>query len=224
VFIYTVQKPTEDSDVHERPQEIAMTLTTGQIHVGERLRQLRTQRGLSVRTLAAKAGFSPSFISQVEHDQVSPSIASLQRIAAVLGVTLGGFFTESTFSPVTVVRAADRQELVSSWSQAIIEALGPAGGMRVLEPIMISLAPGGRSGTRLHAVLGEQFALVCDGEVMLTLSDTTYALRPGDAVSIAAETPHQWKNPAAESARVLIVSARVGLSDDRAAPQEPSGP
>jgi transcriptional regulator with XRE-family HTH domain len=124
---------------------------TSQTHVGERLRQLRIGRGLSVRTLAAKAGFSPSFISQVEHDQVSPSIASLERMAAVLGVTLGGFFTEPPPSPVLVVRVAERQELTSAWSRATIEALGPAGGTRTLDPIMITLAPGGRSGTRQHA-------------------------------------------------------------------------
>ncbi|MGH8071244.1 MAG: helix-turn-helix domain-containing protein [Candidatus Entotheonellia bacterium] len=189
-----------------------MALTTNQIHVGDRLRQLRAGRGLSVRSLATRAGFSPSFISQVEHGQVSPSIASLERIAAVLGVTLGGFFTEPSPSPVAVVRAPDRQELTSAWSRAKIEALGPAGGMRTLEPIMITLAAGGRTGTRLHAALAEQFALVCDGEVTLTLPESTYTLRQGDAVSLAAETPHQWENTGSSPARLLIVSTHAGSS------------
>jgi transcriptional regulator with XRE-family HTH domain len=189
-----------------------MTLTTNQIQIGDHLRQLRTGRGLSVRTLAAEAGFSPSFISQVEHGQVSPSIASLERIAAVLGVTLAGFFTEPAPSPAVVVRSTDRQELTSAWSRATIEALGPAGTTRTLEPLMITLAPGGRSGTRLHAALGEQFALVYGGEVTLSLPEATYALTPGDAVSIAAETPHQWKNTGFEPARVLLVTARAGSS------------
>ena len=187
-----------------------MTQMTSQTHVGERLRQLRTGRGLSVRTLAAKAGFSPSFISQVEHDQVSPSIASLERMAAVLGVTLGGFFTEPPPSPAVVVRATERQELTSAWSRATIEALGPAGGTRTLDPIMITLAPGGRSGMRQHAALGEQFVLVCDGVVTLILPEGIYALTQGDAVSIAADIPHQWQNTGSKPARVLIVSARVG--------------
>lgn len=187
-----------------------MTPTTNPTQVAERLRQLRTGRGLSVRTLAAKAGFSPSFISQVEHGQVSPSIASLERIAAVLGVTLAGFFTEPAPSPAVVVRATERQELTSAWSRATLEALGPAGGTQALNPIMITLAPGGRSGTRLHAARGEQFAFVYDGAVTLTLPEGTYTLTQGDAVSIAAEVPHQWQNPGADPARVLIVSARVG--------------
>jgi transcriptional regulator with XRE-family HTH domain len=186
-----------------------MTPTTTQIHVGERLQYLRKGCGLSVRTLATTAGFSPGFISQVEHGQVSPSIASLERIAAVLGVTLGDFFAESVPSPTSVVRAADRQKLTSAWSRATIEALGPAGGIQVLEPLMITLAPGGRSGTRLHAARLEQFALVCEGEVMLTLPAGPYALIHGDAVGIPAETPHQWHNRSAAPARVFMVSARL---------------
>jgi quercetin dioxygenase-like cupin family protein len=53
--------------------------------------------------------------------------------------------------------------------------------------------------------------LVCDGVVTLTLPECTYALTQGDAVSIAAEIPHQWQNTGAEPTRVLIVSARVGV-------------
>ena len=64
------------------------------VDVGGRIRQLRLGLGMSVRSLAAKTGFSPSLISQVEHGQVTPSIGSLERIALALGVSLGKFFTE----------------------------------------------------------------------------------------------------------------------------------
>ena len=105
-----------------------------------------------------------------------------------------------------MVRATERQEITSSWSRGTIEALGPVGGRRMLEPILITLLPAGRSGNRLHAALGEQFAFVCDGEVTLTLPESTYALQSGDAVSIVTATPHQWENTASSPARVLIVS------------------
>ena len=65
------------------------------VNVGERIRQLRLGRGLSVRTLAAETGFSPSLISQVEHSHVMPSIGSLERIAMALGVSLSTFFAEA---------------------------------------------------------------------------------------------------------------------------------
>jgi len=55
------------------------------VNVGERIRQLRLGLGMSVRTLAAKTGFSPSLISQAENGQVTPSIGSLERIPWPLG-------------------------------------------------------------------------------------------------------------------------------------------
>ena len=60
--------------------------------VGDHLRDVRTRQGFSVRALAARAGCSPSFISQVEHGQASPSISSLERLVQALGMTLGDFF------------------------------------------------------------------------------------------------------------------------------------
>jgi transcriptional regulator with XRE-family HTH domain len=179
-----------------------------QVHVGERIRQLRMGLGISVRTLAAKAGFSPSLISQVEHGQVSPSIASLERIATALGISLGRFFTEFDSSPAAVVRGTVRQQLTSSWSQATIEALGPMGGAGRLEPVMITMAPGGRSGKHPTAHPGEEFAIVFEGEVTLTLRDEVHVLQKGDAVTFASETPHLWENTSAALSRVIIVAAR----------------
>src|SRR5262245_18622069 len=114
--------------------------------VGARIRQLRRGRGLSARALAAATGFSPSLISQLEHGHVMPSIGSLERIAMVLGVSLSTFFVESEADPDGPVRANARQKLTSTWSPVSIEALRPVKGCGVLEPVMIVMAPGGRSG------------------------------------------------------------------------------
>ncbi len=61
--------------------------------IGRYVRQLRARAGLSTRALGSRTGFSASFISQLEHGLVSPSIGSMQKIATALGVTLGEFFT-----------------------------------------------------------------------------------------------------------------------------------
>lgn len=83
---------------------------------------------------------------------------------------------------------------------------------------MVTLAAGGRTGTRLHAALAQQFALVCDGKVTLTLPDSAYTLRQSDAVSLAAETPHQWENTGSSPARVLIVYTHAGASGGKTSP------
>ncbi|MEX2224800.1 MAG: helix-turn-helix transcriptional regulator, partial [Candidatus Rokuibacteriota bacterium] len=86
----------------------ATAATGAEQNLGEIVRRLRTAHGLSVRTLASRAGFSPSFISQVEHNQASPSIASLQRLADALGVSLGDFFRDPAGAARPVTRAARR--------------------------------------------------------------------------------------------------------------------
>jgi transcriptional regulator with XRE-family HTH domain len=87
------------------------------MNVGECIRQLRLSIGMLARALAAKTGFSPSLISQVEHGQVMPSIGSLEHIAMALGGTLGKFFVEPVAKAAGVVRASARQKLTSTWSR-----------------------------------------------------------------------------------------------------------
>jgi transcriptional regulator with XRE-family HTH domain len=175
--------------------------------VGDHLRDVRTQQGFSVRALAARAGCSPSFISQVEHGQASPSISSLERLVQALGMTLGDFFRVS--APPVVMRSHERVALTDLLSGARIEALTPAGAGYALEPLLITLEPGGQSGSQPYARRGDEFAFVCEGDVQLTLDETTHRLTRGDAATYSGETPRRWENVGRGPARIVVVSART---------------
>lgn len=176
--------------------------------VGAWVRRLRTDQGMSLRTLAARTDFSPSFISQVENGTVSPSIASMEKIAAALGVSMGEFFAAASEGEAgLVVRVAERLRMSSGWSQALIEALSPMLGRR-FEPILITLEPRGRSAKHPSTHASEQFAYVLDGEATLTLGPEEYVLRSGDAVTIRAQELRRWENRSSAPVRILIVSAR----------------
>jgi transcriptional regulator with XRE-family HTH domain len=177
--------------------------------LGEMLRQLRTERSFSVRTLATRAGFSPSFVSQVELNQASPSIASLERLAAALGLTLGDFFREPVGNGPTITRSGKRRPLTSWWSRARIEPLTPTGAGRPFEAMLITIAAGGSSGKRPHAHPGHQFAIVVDGQLRLTLGDGVQLLARGDGVTFDADTPHRWENAGRKPAQLVLVSARL---------------
>ena len=165
---------------------------------------------MSVRTLAKEAGFSPSFMSQVENGQVSPSIGSLEKIATTLRVTLGDFFTEAAGGEGgLVVRVADRQALGSGWSDAEIEALSAPGLRGRLEALLITLRPGGRSGKHPYAHPREEFAFVLQGEVMLTLGPEEHRLGRGDAATILAGELRLWRNAARAPVRILIVASQA---------------
>jgi transcriptional regulator with XRE-family HTH domain len=179
--------------------------------VGKHVRRLRTENGISLRGLASQTGFSPSFMSQVENGQVSPSISSMERIAEALGVTLGEFFAAAAEGEGgLIVRAVDRQGLTSAWSSAEIEALSmPRPAVR-LEPVLITLHPGGRSAKHPYAHSREEFAFVLEGRVTLTLGPDRHRLKKGDAATILPQELRLWVNEFARPARILIVSGRFG--------------
>lgn len=178
------------------------------LNVGQSLKRLREAAGLSVRTLAREAGFSASFVSQVENGQASPSIASLERLARALKVSLGQFFDAAGPAVPVVVRAADRHKMTSLWSRTRIEPLVPAVAERQLEAVMITMEPGGRSSKEPYSHAGEEMAIVFENEVTLVLGDETYELGRGDAVSFRSETPHLWENRGSSPAQFIIVSTR----------------
>jgi transcriptional regulator with XRE-family HTH domain len=175
--------------------------------VGDLVRRLREQRGLSLRALAGATDFSPSFLSQLENGQVSPSIGSMERIANTLGVTLGEFFNSLGSNEGGVVsRAADRVLLESKWSRATLEALTPMRGNRPIEPFLITIEPGGRTGKHPTGQSRGEFAFVLEGEVDLTLGPDTYRLAEGDAATVLRGELRRWTNKGGARTRILVIA------------------
>jgi quercetin dioxygenase-like cupin family protein len=187
------------------------SLVKPEVHVGDIVRHLRRTHHLSVRTLANKCGFSPSFISQVELRQASPSIASTERIASALGVTLGEFFRAVDPPLPAIIRSNARSVVQSEWSRAKIEALGPFNQDSQLEPMVVTIQPGGKSGHKPYVRRAEQLAVVLRGTVELTLEEEMHDLKQGDAAGIPANSRHCWRNKSKRPAQILIVTAHRAL-------------
>jgi len=164
---------------------------------------------MSVRTLATRTDFSPSFISQVENGQASPSIASLERLAHALSVSLVEFFAATEEIPTIVTRAGLAPELRSTWSRAQIQALGPSRPRSRLEALLITLEPGGLSGKHPSAAASDTFAFIVEGEVTITVGESQHTLRRGDAITLTVDMPHRWENTGLVPAQILVVSARL---------------
>jgi len=180
--------------------------------IGRKVRELRTDRGLSVRTLAARAGFSPSFISQMESDAVSPSIASLERVAEELGVSLGQFFSSIEAAPREVVRKAERPEHESGWSRSTVALLADGAPGRKLSAVEIVVEPGGTSGKRAAFGAQEAVVLVLSGEFTVRLRGQEAELGEGDSVYVSEGTEFSWENTGSERATLVLV-ATPGRSD-----------
>jgi quercetin dioxygenase-like cupin family protein len=193
-------KPQFANKMREKPGALEQ-------YVGDVIRRLRHRKRLSVRTLASKCGFSPSFISQVELNRVSPSLASLERIASGIGVSLGQFFQVATSLTPAVIRATARPVLQSQWSRSQIESLGSG---NAVEALLVTMRPRGSSGSRLHTHEREMFVMVIEGAVTLEMEDGTQVLRKGDVVIIPPGIPHRWTNN--DDKKVGLVKVSAGLT------------
>lgn len=176
--------------------------------LGAKLRALRMKRGISVRTFAAQVGFSPSFISQLEADAVSPSIASLEKIAGALGVTLGQLFSslERNSKARMIVRRDARAIYTSSWSNSTVAVLADPTPERTMSAMELVIAPGGMSSKRPEARPYDTLALLHQGSLVLILESGEEHLDPGDTVYLPAGTPCSWQNRSDGPAVLHLVS------------------
>jgi len=178
--------------------------------LGARLRVLRSERGLSLRTLAARTGFSPSFISQVESDTTSLSIGSLEAVLAELGLTLGQFFTDLEAAPRTVIRRAERARYESDWSQGVVEVLTDGGPGRKLSAVAVTVAPGGASGTRAEQ-RHDTLVVMLAGALTLHMADVEVALNEGDTAYLPEGATTGWENRGQAPASALVIQSAPGL-------------
>lgn len=185
---------------------------TGAGRIGARVRELRRERGLSVRTLAGRTGFSPSFISQMEAEAVSPSIASLGKVAEELGVSLGQFFSSLESAPREVVRREERPEYESGWSKSKISLVADDAPGRKLSAVEVSVKPGGTSGRRAAFATQEAVVLLLSGKLVVGLEGREEELFEGDSVYVSEGTKLSWENPGSEEATFVMV-ATPGRSD-----------
>lgn len=174
-----------------------------EVDLGARIRTLRVARGATLRELAAQAGVTESFLSQVERGVASPSIASVQRIARALGQSIAELFTADDPAG-SLVRVGDRRRIVYQGLGAVDEFLTRATDGR-LQVIMSTIEPGGGTGDEAYThESDEEVVIVLEGSLDLWVGPEHYRLEAGDAVTHSSRVPHRNTNPGPGVARVLF--------------------
>jgi transcriptional regulator with XRE-family HTH domain len=174
-----------------------------EVDLGARIRALRLARGQTLRELAADAGVTESFLSQVERGVASPSIASVQRIARGLGETIAELFAADERAG-SVVRVADRRRIVYQGLGAIDEFLTRSTDGR-LQVILSTIEPGGGTGDEPYTHdSDEEVVIVLEGSLDLWVGSEHWRLEAGDAVTHSSRIPHRNTNPGPGVARVLF--------------------
>jgi len=178
------------------------------VAVGQRIRDLRRSRKLSLETIAARTDLSIGFLSQIERGLSSPSLRVLATIADVLGVGIAGLFgakeTAATGSDAIVTRQQQRAEL-NLWRTGISkQLLSPSGSEGRLNLFLVHMEPGGSTGDELYTHDGEEAGLVIEGEMILTVDAESWTLRQGDSFRFASRRPHRFSNPSGDAKAVVL--------------------
>ena len=194
---------------------LAPAQATGSL--GARLRRLRIERALTIVRLAERAGVSSGLISQIERGNSNPSIKTLQRLRAALGVNLWEFLGDrpagappaADAAPASdfVRRKSDRPRIVVGTSLLVKELLSPRND-RNLRFMMITLPPGGESEDVIIGQ-GEKGGLVTRGRVLLSVGAEQSDLAEGDSFQFPSSIPHSLSNPHDDPAEVLWIMSVV---------------
>lgn len=172
------------------------------MQLGKKIRDLRLRRGLTVQQLAEASGLSKGFISQVENERTSPSLATLSDLASALETSVAYLVVEEDQVPY-VVRAHERQRVAVGGNTSRVEVLS-AHPKRNLELLMAELPPGMTAGDKRHYHHGEECLLCLDGRVRVSCGDHTLVLDAGDSCHYDGRVPHAIENCGSSEARVII--------------------
>jgi len=182
-----------------------------EVRVGERVKELRERKGLSLKEVADLTGFSTALLSQMENHLVSPSLGTIIKLARALSVKVGDFLGETEGEPFTIVRK-DERKMVSRFASKegvkygySYESLGFDKKDRHMEPFIVTLEPATVKAAKTSVHEGEEFIFVLEGEMEVILGNHTDILYPGDSIYYDSTIPHKVQCHQDKVTRILAV-------------------
>lgn len=172
-------------------------------NVGQAIRNLRNERGLSLRDLAESSGLSINAISKIERGENSPTVASLHQLASGLGLHIADFFRQEIHQFAVFVKGEDSTVLRSDG--ITIESLGKGLPSQQLEPFKMIIAPNAGNISDPVSHSGEEFIYCLSGKLEYFIGDENFILEPGDRLLFKANQPHCWRNLGDTPAEVILI-------------------
>lgn len=174
------------------------------MQIGKKIKDLRIQKNLTQEELADRCELSKGFISQLERDLTSPSIATLIDILQCLGTDLKDFFDDSEDEQIAF-KETDYFEKIDDELKNKIEWIIPNAQKNMMEPIRLTLSPGGSTyPDNPHE--GEEFGYVLSGSIQLILGKRVIKVKKGESFYFTANATHYIKANAKAGAVLIWVS------------------
>lgn len=174
------------------------------VDVGARLRDLRQERGLSIRQLARESGMSANALSMIERGLSSPSVSTLYKVADALGVPITGLFrVEPSKERIVFRKAAERTRV--PFTKGLWEGLGGENFVGRVEPFALTLESGANSGPHSMIHSGHEFVLCLRGQLEYQVEHQVFTLEPGDSLMFSSHLRHRWRNPGSVVTNAVFV-------------------
>ncbi len=180
------------------------TREAGVVDVGYRLRVLREERNVSMRSLARRSGLSANALSMIERGLTSPSVSTLTKLANALEVPIMAFFRqEPERQNVVLCKANDRNRI--DFTNGYWEGLGSEFFNGRLEAFLLTLENGGSSGPHGMIHTGYEFIFCLEGKIEYEVEGQIYHLEAGDSLIFQANLLHRWHNRWDKPSRLVVL-------------------
>jgi transcriptional regulator with XRE-family HTH domain len=163
---------------------------------GEKIREVRKRKRMTIRQVAEAAGVSESLISQIERNRISPAIDTLLRIIDILGIDPDFIFRDFKKNhTVNLVRSNDKKRAVIDG--VVYEQLShtpSSSEEHAIEAYFLEIAPGEKSDNDEYGHIGKELGVIISGKGEFTVGKQVIILKKGDSISFSADVPHQLRN------------------------------
>ncbi|SNS73446.1 transcriptional regulator, XRE family with cupin sensor [Anaerovirgula multivorans] len=171
--------------------------------IADKIKELRKEKGLTLKDLAEKTELSVSFLSQVENGSSSLAITSLKKIADAFAVPMTYFFYNIDVHNYHVKIQEQEPFKMEGSNSKFIRLSGDFSG-RIMEAVIVSI-PGGQKHGHRYSHPGEEFVYVLEGVLIVEIEGTEYLVKSGDSIHYPSTIVHQWSNPLNSPVKVLSV-------------------
>ncbi|MDI6754293.1 MAG: cupin domain-containing protein [Thermodesulfobacteriota bacterium] len=183
-----------------------------ELNLGQKIKTLRQQRGMSLQQMADKTSLSKPLLSQIESEVVAPPVATLLKISKALNVNIGYFFqAEESVKKAVVVRKNERKQVFrrihedSSRVGYYYESLAYPKVDKHMEPFQVQFEVKKKEDLLFFTHKGEEFVFVLDGELEFNYEEETFVLEPGDSLYFDSSLPHAFRAVGKKNALAIDV-------------------
>ena len=181
-----------------------------EVNVGEKVKMVREDRGLSIEDVAQRTGMDARLINQIEEGKIDPPLGNVIKLSKALDMKMGYFISGEENQAYTIVRKNDRQVISRYDSKKTKQygyeyiSLAPHKRDRHMEPFLVTLSPSLTDEER-SSHDGQEFIYILMGNVEIRLGEEIHYLDPGDTIYYDSTVPHLVKSRGDEEAKIVAV-------------------